>query len=124
MEHHVKPTPEALELLDRKPDLGDKLALAHKFAERRLATFAEEIPQAFMVRFFRKEESMSTQLPEDEADSIQWEGGEENKGDESGETRDPKQTEVIDAMKVGQEALDAPALETHAERVNANDDDF
>lgn len=90
VEHHVKDSPASRKLLHDDPKMSGKLELAHKFAQRRLRTFAEEIPQAFMVRFFGKDTTMSsTQLPEEEPGSIPWEGGEENKGDEPGETRDP-----------------------------------
>ena len=41
---------------------------------------------------------MEKQLPEDEPGSIQWEGGDVNKGDEPEEGRDPHTTAVIDAQ--------------------------
>lgn len=127
VEHHVKPTQEALRLLKREPDLGDKLELAHKFAQRRLATFAEEIPQAFMARFGNSKaitlggeiSKMSTQLPDEEAESIQWEGGEENKGDEPTETRDPHN---FDAGGQGVTHSETDDALREAERIDKGDD--
>lgn len=122
MEYHLESGDKVRAEIQR--ELQPKLDLARKFAERRLRTFAEEIPQAFMVRFFGKEQSMSTQLPEEEPGSIPWEGGEENKGDEPGETPDPHTTETVDEQKAEQRVADSQAVESRAETVNANDDDF
>lgn len=51
---------------------------------------------------------MERHLPEEEADSIQWEGGEVNKGDEPGETRDPKKSPVLDDEELAQDDQSKP----------------
>ena len=120
VQHHVKDTRAARELMANDPEIGGKLALAHKFAERRLKTFAEEIPQAFMVRFFGKEQMMEEKvLPQEEPGEIPWEGGEQNKGDEPGETPDPHSVEQI-ASDAEAKIIDSEKLEEHAE----DEDDF
>lgn len=114
MEYHVETGDKVREKIKR--ELQPKLDIARAHAEKRLAHFAEEIPQAFMVRFFGKEQSMSTQLPEEEPGSIEWEGGEENKGDEPGETRDPHEVKDthVEGQKAAQQIADSTVVEDAA----------
>jgi hypothetical protein len=51
---------------------------------------------------------MEKQLPQEEPGSIQWEGGDVNKGDEAGETRDPKRTEVLEDEDLARADQDNP----------------
>lgn len=47
------------------------------------------------MTFWERYDLMEKQLPEEEPGSIQWEGGDVNKGDEPDETRDPHKVDVL-----------------------------
>lgn len=51
---------------------------------------------------------MEKQLPEDEPGSIQWEGGDVNKGDEPDETSDPHKVDVLTDEELARQDQENP----------------
>jgi hypothetical protein len=95
-------------------ELAPKLELAHAHAKQRLEHFPDEIAeylhgqrqhrltpaivQQHMVTDVGRVE-MEKVLPQEEPGSIQWEGGEEHKGDDPADADAKKQTEIEEGGK-------------------------